>query len=70
MHDIDLATENGRGALELTAKEKATDLSGLELMISQLSNQACSRSDAGGHLNQIKSFNDFLERVAEALEAR
>ncbi|KAL1841618.1 hypothetical protein VTJ49DRAFT_6795 [Mycothermus thermophilus] len=71
MHDIDLAVEKGHAAPDLspTAQRKA-DLANLELLISRVADQACSRSEGGGALRQIKEFNAFLERAAAVLEGR
>ncbi|TEA15123.1 hypothetical protein C8034_v002574 [Colletotrichum sidae] len=71
MHDIDLAVERGRAAPELDPAEKKTaELANLEILISRITDQACTRSDTGGTLKQIKDFNAFLERAAVALESR
>lgn len=71
MHDIDLAVENGQAAAELSAKErKEAELANLELLISQVADQASSKSDSGGALKQIKDFNALLERTAGVLERR
>ncbi|KAK3694588.1 hypothetical protein B0T22DRAFT_452860 [Podospora appendiculata] len=71
MYDIDLAVERGQAAPELTpAEQKKADLASLELLISRVSDQVCTRSDGGGTLKQIRDFNAFLERAATALEAR
>ncbi|KAF9875694.1 AT hook domain-containing protein [Colletotrichum karsti] len=71
MHDIDLAVERGRAAPELGPAEKKTaELANLELMISRITDQACTKSDTGGTFKQIKDFNAFLERAAVALENR
>lgn len=71
MRDIDLAVSQGRGAPELSAKaQKEAELANLELAVAQVSDQASSASRTGGLLNQIKDFNAFLERAAEALETR
>jgi hypothetical protein len=71
MHDVDLVLEKGQEAPELSAAEKKTaELANLDLLVSMVSDQACSRSAGGGALNQIKEFNAFLERAATALESR
>ncbi|GKT41763.1 uncharacterized protein ColSpa_01944 [Colletotrichum spaethianum] len=71
MHDIDLAVERGRAAPELDPAEKKTaELANLEILISRITDQACTQSDTGGTLKQIKDFNAFLERAAVALEGR
>ncbi|KAK1597478.1 AT hook domain-containing protein [Colletotrichum navitas] len=71
MHDIDLAVERGRAAPELDPAEKKTaELANLEILISRMTDQACSQSGAGGTLKQIKDFNALLERAAVALEGR
>ncbi|TQN72884.1 hypothetical protein CSHISOI_02587 [Colletotrichum shisoi] len=71
MHDIDLAVERGRAASELGPAEKKTaELANLEILISRITDQACTQSGAGGSLKQIKDFNAFLERTAVALESR
>ena len=71
MHDIDLAIERGRAAPPLTAAEQEkAELANLELLVSSISDQVCAGGGGGGALKQIKDFNAFLERTAEALEAR
>lgn len=79
MHNIDLAIEQGRTAPELSAKEqKVAELANLELLISKVTEQACSSSRSrnlgaatpaggGGTLGQIKGFNAFLERAMAVL---
>ncbi|KUI70505.1 hypothetical protein VM1G_06026 [Cytospora mali] len=68
MHDIELAIEQGRAAAELSVKDQKTaDLSNLELLISRVTEQACSVGPSGGTLKQIRSFNAFLERAAAVL---
>lgn len=68
MHDIDLAIEQGGAAPELSAKEqKKADLANLELLISQVSEQACTNGPGGGVLKQIKGFSAFLERAVAVL---
>lgn len=68
MHDIDLAIEGGCAAPELSVKDQKTaDLGNLELLISRVTEQACSAGRGGGALGQIRSFNAFLERAAAAL---
>jgi len=71
MHDVDLAVEKGLAAEPLDAKEESrANLANLEFLINQVAVQACSKSDQGGALKQIKEFNAFLERAAAALEGR
>lgn len=71
MHDIDLAVERGRAAPELAPADKKTaELANLEILISRITDQACTQSGTGGTLKQIKDFNAFLERAAVALESR
>ncbi|KAL2023236.1 hypothetical protein VTK56DRAFT_3359 [Thermocarpiscus australiensis] len=71
MHDIDLAVERGQAAPELSpAEQKKADLANLELLISRVADQACTRSDGGGTLKQLREFNAFLERAAAVLERR
>ncbi|KAF5618962.1 uncharacterized protein FTJAE_12093 [Fusarium tjaetaba] len=71
MHDIDMAVERGRDAPELSrAQEKKADLANLELLVARIIDEASSSSSAGGMLQQVKSFNAFLERAAIALETR
>lgn len=71
MHDIDMAVEKGLAAPELSpAEQKKADLANLELLISRVADQACTKSDAGGALKQIKEFNALLERAAAVLERR
>ncbi len=69
MHDTDLAVERGRAGPELTsAKEKRADIANLELVVSRVSDEACTASLGGGVLRQLKDFNVFLERAAMLLE--
>jgi hypothetical protein len=71
MHDIDLAIERGRAAPDLPqGQRKQVELANLELLVSRIADQACTQSDTGGSLKQIKDFNAFLERTAVALESR
>ena len=71
MHNVDLAVHQGRAAPELTpAEKKKADIANLELLIARVADQACSGSDGGGVLKQIRDFNAFLERAAVMLEAR
>jgi hypothetical protein len=71
MHDIDLAVEKGLAAEPLSAAEQSkAELANLEFLISKVTDQACSKSDEGGTLKQIREFNAFLERAAAALEGR
>ncbi len=71
MHDIDLAIEKGEAAPELSrAQQKLAELANLELLVSQVTDHACSRSSGGGAHKQLKDFNDFLERTAEILERK
>lgn len=71
MHDIDLAVERGRGADDLSpAAEKKANLANLELLISRITDQACTNSDVGGTARQLRDFNAFLERAALAMENR
>lgn len=71
MHDVDLAIERGRDAPELSrAEQKQAELANLDLIVSQISGEASSRSAAGGMLQQVKDFNALLERAALALESR
>lgn len=71
MHDIDLVVEKGLAAPALpAAEEKEADLGNLELLISRVTDQACTKSDGGGALRQIREFNAYLERAAAVLEGR
>ncbi|KAK8142302.1 hypothetical protein G3M48_009009 [Beauveria asiatica] len=71
MHDIDLAVEQGRDAAELSSRvRKEAELGNLELIISQVAEQASSNGPTGGLLHQIQHFNAFLERAAAVLESR
>ncbi|KAF1739209.1 hypothetical protein CRV24_001141 [Beauveria bassiana] len=71
MHDIDLAVERGRDAAELSSRaRKEAELGNLELIISQVAEQASSNGPTGGLLHQIQDFNAFLERAAAVLESR
>ncbi len=71
MHDVDMAIEKGEAALPLTREqEKDAELANLELLVSQVTDLACSKSDYGGVYKQLKTFNDFLERTAAVLERK
>lgn len=71
MHDIDLAVEKGLAAPALpAAREKDAELGNLELLISRVTDQACTKSDGGGALKQLRDFNAYLERAAAVLEGR
>ncbi|KAM3515543.1 hypothetical protein MY11210_000916 [Beauveria gryllotalpidicola] len=71
MHDIDLAVDQGRDAAELSSRaRKEAELGNLELIISQVAEQASSNGPTGGLLHQIQDFNAFLERAAAVLESR
>ncbi|KAM3534731.1 hypothetical protein MY4038_001984 [Beauveria bassiana] len=71
MHDIDLAVERGGDAAELSSRaRKEAELGNLELIISQVAEQASSNGPTGGLLHQIQDFNAFLERAAAVLESR
>ncbi|KAG5988076.1 hypothetical protein E4U43_004838 [Claviceps pusilla] len=70
MHDIDLAVAQGREAPELSqADERTAELGNLDLALAQVSDQVSSTSSTGGLLQQIRDFNAFLERAANALES-
>ncbi|KAG5999268.1 hypothetical protein E4U54_001970, partial [Claviceps lovelessii] len=70
MHDIDLAVAQGREAPELSqADERTAELGNLDLALAQISDQVSSTSSTGGLLQQIRDFNAFLERAANALES-
>ncbi|KAG5972514.1 hypothetical protein E4U58_006516 [Claviceps cyperi] len=71
MHDIDLAIQQGREAPELSqAAERTAELGNLDLVLAQISDQVSSISSTGGLLQQVRDFNAFLERAANALESR
>ncbi|KAG6130808.1 hypothetical protein E4U38_004302 [Claviceps purpurea] len=71
MHDIDLAVQQGREAPELSqAAERTAELGNLDLVLAQISDQVSSISSTGGLLQQVRDFNAFLERAANALESR
>ncbi|KAG6025713.1 hypothetical protein E4U19_003008 [Claviceps sp. Clav32 group G5] len=71
MHDVDLAVQQGREAPELSqAAERTAELGNLDLVLAQISDQASSISSTGGLLQQVRDFNAFLERAANALESR
>lgn len=71
MHDIELAADEGRSAPELSAAEqKKADLGNLELLMHRVGGQLCGNGPGTGVLDQVKSFNAFLERAAAALQAR
>lgn len=71
MHDIDMAVDQGREAADLSARaRKEAELGNLELIISQVAENASSSGPTGGLLHQIQDFNAFLERAATVLESR
>jgi len=71
MHNVELAVHQGQAAPELTpAEKKKADIANLELLVRRVTEQACSGSDGGGVLQQIRGFNAFLERAASMLEGR
>ncbi|KAG5989896.1 hypothetical protein E4U52_005138 [Claviceps spartinae] len=71
MHDIDLAVQQGREAPELSqAAERTAELGNLDLVLAQISDRVSSISSTGGLLQQVRDFNSFLERAANALESR
>ncbi|KAJ6782388.1 hypothetical protein PWT90_08022 [Aphanocladium album] len=71
MHDIDMAVDQGREAAELSSRvRKEAELGNLELVISQLAENASSHGPTGGLLHQIQEFNALLERTATVLESR
>lgn len=71
MHEIDLAVEQGRDEGELSSRaRKEAELGNLELLISQVADQASSNGPTGGLLKQIQDFNALLERTTAALEAK
>lgn len=71
MHDIDLAVEQGRNEGDSSSRaRKEAKLGNLELLISQLADQASNKGLSGGLLDQIRNFNVVLERAAAALDQR
>lgn len=71
MRDIDFAVAQGREAPDLPPKaNKEAELANLELAVAQITDQASSAGPSGGLLNQLRDFNGFLERAAQALESR
>ncbi|KAG5917070.1 hypothetical protein E4U61_003039 [Claviceps capensis] len=71
MHDIDLVVQQGREAPELSqAAERTAELGNLDLVLAQISDQVSSISSTGGLLQQVRDFNAFLKRAANALESR
>lgn len=71
MHDVDLAVEQGQEQPELSPRQqREADIANLGLTISQISDQVSSASAGGGLFNQLRDFNAFLERAAQALESR
>lgn len=67
VHDIEVAV--GRGKANSDGDEP-TQLTGVELLLKRVAGEVSNKSDSGGILKQIKSFNEFLERAALALESR
>uniref|UniRef100_A0A0B7JPK0 Inner kinetochore subunit AME1 domain-containing protein n=1 Tax=Bionectria ochroleuca TaxID=29856 RepID=A0A0B7JPK0_BIOOC len=71
MYDIDMAVSKGQDAPQLSGKaQKEAELSNLEFLVAQLTDQVSSSSESGGNLHQVQDFNAFLERAAQALESR
>ncbi|KAL8395723.1 hypothetical protein RB595_003268 [Gaeumannomyces hyphopodioides] len=71
MHDIELAVDEGRSAPELSAAEqKKAELENLELLMHRVGGQLCANGPGTGVLDQVKSFNAYLERAAAALQVR
>lgn len=71
MYDIDMAVSKGQDAPQLSRKaQKEAELSNLEFLVAQLTDQVSSSSESGGNLHQVQDFNAFLERAAQALESR
>lgn len=71
MSHIERAVEEGNAAPEPSAAEKKeAELANLELLVSRVTDQACSKSEKGGTLQQLVNFNAFLERTAGILEGR
>ncbi|PHH90195.1 hypothetical protein CDD83_4294 [Cordyceps sp. RAO-2017] len=71
LHDMDLAVERGREAAEPPRHELArAELANLELLAARVADEASSGSPTGGMLHQVREFNGFLERAAQALESR
>ncbi|KAL8340082.1 hypothetical protein RB601_006285 [Gaeumannomyces tritici] len=71
MHDIELAVDEGRSAPELSAADKKrAELENLELLMHRVGGQLCAGGPGTGVLDQVKSFNAYLERAAAALQAR
>lgn len=75
LHDIELAVDRGRqgGASDEEGggeKSEALDLQSVEVKIKRVADLASGKSNGGGLLARIKSFNDFLERAALVLEAK
>ncbi|TLS23227.1 uncharacterized protein PpBr36_05642 [Pyricularia pennisetigena] len=71
MQDIELAVEEGRSAPELSTKEqKQADLANLELLMLRVGDQIRPNGHGLGVLDQVKSFNAYLERAAAALQGR
>lgn len=69
MHDIDLAVEQGRNEGDLSSRaRKEANLGNLELLISQVADQASNNGLTGGLLHQVRNFNVVLERTAAALD--
>ncbi|KAI6316024.1 hypothetical protein MCOR29_006801 [Pyricularia oryzae] len=71
MQDIELAVEEGRSAPELSTKEqKQSDLANLELLMLRVGDHIRPNGHGLGVLDQVKSFNAYLERAAAALQGR
>ena len=62
-----MAVELGRAN---AGTEGQVHMKGTELLLKRISSEVSNKSDTGGILKQIKSFNAFLERTALALETR
>ncbi|CAG9985283.1 unnamed protein product [Clonostachys byssicola] len=71
MYDVEMAVSKGQDAPQLSGKaQKEAELSNLEFLVAQITDQVSSSSGSGGTLHQVQDFNAFLERAAQALESR
>lgn len=71
MQDIELAIDEGRAAPELSAKEqKQAELANLELLMLRVGDRVRPNGHEPGVLDQVRSFNAYLERTAAALQGK
>ncbi|RFU26401.1 hypothetical protein B7463_g9928, partial [Scytalidium lignicola] len=70
IYDIELALERGKTKHPHDPANGVVDMTGTELLLKRVAQEASCKSSTGGILKQVKQFNAFLERAALALEAK